>query len=391
MNNPITLNKRTVKNRIFKPAMSEQLADKHGNPKADLLSKLYETWGKGGAGLLITGNIMVDRNALGEPSNVVLDDLSDLSKFKTWVNAVKPTGSLIFAQLNHPGKQVPRFLNAQPMAPSAIPIAGPLASGFKPPREMTEDDIKRVIQQFATTSKLAKEVGFDGIEIHGAHGYLINQFLSPKHNKRQDKWGNGLLFITEVYNSIRKAVGQDYPILIKLNSSDFEKGGYSETDALKAMKLMEAIGMDGIEISGGTYESQSMTGEGQSGSYFLNFARGASKALNIPVLLTGGFQSKSQIEIALADGIDMVGVGRPMVLNPNFANAVINGSTKTYPNDINRSKWQYLNLVSMLSWWEVQMLKIAKGKVPNPNLSVYNAALHAVTHVGLKSFAPRRG
>lgn len=365
------LNQTTLKNRIFKPAMSEQLADSQGNPKAELMAKLYRTWGYGGAAMLITGNIMVDRKALGEPSNVVLDEASDLGKFRRWVNAVKPTGSLLFAQLNHPGKQVPRFLDSQPMAPSAVPIGGPLAAGFKVPREMTAADIARVIGQFATSACLAREVGFDGIEIHGAHGYLINQFLSPKHNQRTDEWSDGLRFVSEVYSAIRRAVGPEFPVLVKLNSSDFEKGGYSEADALRVMKAMEELGIDGIEISGGTYESQSMTGEGQeAGSYFLNFARGASENLNIPVLLTGGFQSAVQIDAALADGIDMVGVGRPMVLKPNFVREILHGSQEVYPNSIRRSSWRFLNLAAMLSWWELQMLTIANGKTPNLEISL---------------------
>jgi len=389
---PLTINQLKIKNRFFKPAMSEQMADKHGNPKASLLSRLYRTWAQGGTGLLLSGNIMIDRNALGEPMNIILDEASDLAPFKSWVNGAKSNGAAFFAQINHPGKQVPKFLDSQPMGPSAIAIEGPLASGFNPPREMTAQDIERVIQQFATTATLCKQAGFDGIELHGAHGYLINQFLSPRHNKRTDKWKDGELFLTSVYRRVRAAVGDNYPLILKLNSSDFEKGGYSETDAINVMKKLEQEGIDAIEISGGTYESQSMTGEGQSsGGYFLEFAKGARQELSIPLIITGGFQSKSHMEAALNDNIDMVGIGRPLILKPNLPNEMMQGNNEIYQNDMRRSCWKYLNIISMLSWWESQMLRIAKGKQPNPRMHVFYAAIHAVTHVGMKAFAPRRG
>ena len=212
---------------------------------------------------------MVDRNALGEPSNVVLDEHSDLDAFRHWVSNSQTSGTAFFAQLNHPGKQIPKFLDNQPMAPSEIAIEGPLADNFKLPRAMTDNDIVRVIDQFALSARLAKEVGFDGIQIHGAHGYLINQFLSPKHNQRNDKWREGLLFLVSVYRRVRREVGDNFPIILKLNSSDFEQGGYSEDDAIQVMTRMELEGINAIEISGGTYESQSMTGEGQqAGGYF---------------------------------------------------------------------------------------------------------------------------
>ena len=186
MDAPIDIGTAHIKNRLIKPAMSEQLGDRNNNPKGDELAALYHRWAEGGIGLMITGNIMVDRNALGEPSNVVLDEQSNLEQFRMWVKGGRSNDVKLFAQLNHPGKQIPKFLHTQPMAPSAIPISGPLASGFNPPREMTIEDIARVIAQFAPPARLAKEVGFDAIELHGAHGYLINQFLSPAHNKRKD-------------------------------------------------------------------------------------------------------------------------------------------------------------------------------------------------------------
>lgn len=387
----IQINSNTIKNRVFKPAMSEQLADRNGNPKHELLSSLYEEWAKGGAGLLISGNIMVDRSALGEPSNIVLDDKSDLSSFRKWIAPVKKYGALFYAQINHPGKQIPNFLSKAPLAPSAIPLEGPLANNFNTPVEMTQDDILKTISDFALSAKLCKEVGFDGIEIHAAHGYLINQFLSPKHNQRKDEWRDGKKFLISVYEEIRKSVGDDYPIIIKLNSSDFEDGGYSEEDAVSVMKLLEEAGINGIEVSGGTYESSAMTGEGQEeGGYFLNFARKARKSLTIPLLLTGGFKKLSKVEEALSDGIDMVGIGRSMILYPNLVNEMLNGSQKIYQNRVNLGKWEKLGKIFMLSWFELQMVRIARKKQPNPNLHIFFGVLFGVKHIGLKAFKPRR-
>lgn len=389
----IDIGKAHIKNRLVKPAMSEQLGDKNNNPKGDELAALYRRWAEGGIGLMITGNIMVDRNALGEPSNVVLDEQSDLGQFRTWVNGGKVNNVKLFAQLNHPGKQIPKFLNSKPMAPSPIPIGGPLASGFNPPREMTVADIERVIGQFATAARLAKEVGFDGIELHGAHGYLINQFLSPVHNKRKDEWGVPTKFVYEVYKAVRGEVGYDYPVMIKLNSSDFEKGGYSEDDAINVMMQMEKERIDAIEISGGTYQSQSMTGEGQSGKggYFVEFARGAKNKLNVPVIVTGGFQNREHIAVAIEDAVDMVGIGRALILDPDMPRKIMDGDAHEFQSDMRRGSWKYLNTISMLSWFEVQMERIAQGKKPDPDMHVTRAAWHALTHVGLKAFAPRRG
>ncbi|MFV0301465.1 MAG: NADH oxidase [Paracoccus sp. (in: a-proteobacteria)] len=392
IDSPIRIGAVQVKNRLVKPAMSEQLGDRANNPRADRLAGLYRRWAAGGIGLLITGNIMVDRNALGEPSNIVLDRQSDLDAFASWVRGARLDGATIFAQLNHPGKQVPKFLHASPMAPSAIPIEGPLASGFNPPREMTAADIERVIGLFADAARLAKEAGFDGIQLHGAHGYLINQFLSPRHNRRQDEWGEPTRFLMAVYHAVRDAVGPDYPVIAKLNSSDFEKGGFSSDDAISVMELLESAGIDAIEVSGGTYEAQAMTGEGQKkGGYFLDFARGAKSRLSVPVIVTGGFQNRTDILAALSDGVDMVGIGRALVLDPDMPVKIIGGFDADFRNHMNPSRWDYLNRITMLSWFETQMLRISRGQRPDPDMPVIRAALHALTHVGVKAFAPRRG
>ena len=253
----------TVRNRLMKSAMSEQLGDKAHNPKPGL-ETVYRMWAEGGLGISVTGNIMVDRMALGEPANVILDEQSDLASFQRWAEAGKAGGCAIWAQLNHPGKQIPNFLNKQPVAPSAIPLGGRVGKGFNCPRALSDDEIHIIIQRFATAAKLAKQAGFDGVQIHGAHGYLVSQFLSPRHNQRDDHWGGDrtrrMNFLREVYQAIRVEVGDDYPVGIKLNSADFMKDGFSEVESMGVVKALEAMRIDLIEISGGTYESPSMMG-----------------------------------------------------------------------------------------------------------------------------------
>lgn len=230
---------RRVANRIFKSAMSEQLGLPDHNP-GEGLAKVYRRWSEGGTAILITGNIMVDRQHIGEPKNVVLDDQSDLDAFRRWTAAGTIAGNELWAQLNHPGKQIPAFLNSNPLAPSEVPLGSGLEKAFKAPRAMTDAEITAVVKRFGDAAGQAKEVGFTGVQIHGAHGYLVSQFLSPLANQRTDRWGgsaeNRMRFVLEVYRAIRSNVGTDFPVAIKMNSADFMKGGFSEGDSIQVTK-----------------------------------------------------------------------------------------------------------------------------------------------------------
>ena len=310
LNSPYTLRSGTkLKNRLFKSAMSEQLGDEKHNPKPGL-AKLYHRWAEGGIGLSITGNIMVSRDALGEPKNVVLDEKSDLTIFRKWAEAGKHNGSHIWPQLNHPGKQIPSFLTKEPVAPSAIPLSRGLEKGFNTPRALTEQEILAIIAKFATSAKLAKDAGFTGVQIHGAHGYLVSQFLSPRHNQRNDQWGgsleNRMRFVLSVYHAIREQVGEHFPIGIKLNSADFMKGGFTEEDSMQVVQNLAEAGIDLIEISGGTYESPSMmSGKKakqstlQREAYFLDYMEKVRKLVSTPLVVTGGFRSAPAMAEAL--------------------------------------------------------------------------------------------
>lgn len=387
-------NKATIKNRFYKSAASEQLGDRKRNPKRGLAT-LYRTWAKGGSGLVVTGNVMVDRTALGEPFNVVLDDHSDLEAFRNWAKAGTEEGTHLWMQLNHPGKQSPKQTSPEPVAPSAVPLGPALSGGFNPPRALTEPEIEAIIGRFARAAALAKETGFTGVQIHGAHGYLVSQFLSPHHNKREDKWGgpleNRMRFVLEIYEAIRAATGPDYPIGIKLNSADFQKGGFSEQDSMQVVKALEEAGIDLIEISGGTYEAPAMmkgkrekdakASTQKREAYFLQYAAELRKTVNIPLVVTGGFRSRAGMEDAVESGAtDMVGLCRPLILKPDLPNAALADPAFHYELKEPSTGIRALDLMTMigLTWYEGQLWRLSKGKPPSTNLPPKLVALSII-------------
>ena len=202
----------------------------------------------------MTGNVMVDRNALGEPGNIVIEDERDITLLKNWAKVGTQNNNHLWMQINHPGKQSPKNLSKEPVAPSSIPVGGNLSNVFNHPRALKHDEILGIIKRFGNTAYIAKKAGFTGVQIHAAHGYLINQFLSPYHNKRNDAWGgsleNRMRFLMEVYHEIRRRTGEKFPIAVKLNSADFQRGGFTEEDSMKVLKAIDKAGIDLIEISG---------------------------------------------------------------------------------------------------------------------------------------------
>lgn len=395
-------NGQIIKNRLFKSAMSEQLGTKDHQP-TDGLVTLYGRWANGGIGLAMTGNIMISRTALGEPKNVVLDEHSDLEIFKRWAEAGKQNGAQIWTQLNHPGKQIPSFLNKTPVAPSAIALGKGLEKGFNTPRALLEAEILEIIQQFATSARLSKDAGFTGVQIHGAHGYLVSQFLSPRHNTRNDQWGgslqNRMRFVLSVYEAIRIQVGDDFPIGIKLNSADFMKGGFSEDDSMEVVQALANAGINLIEISGGTYESPSMMGKGAKQStidreaYFLDYMEKVRKLVNTPLVVTGGFRSGPAMLEALQSGAtDFVGLARTVAIDTEFPNKLLADDRYSMilsnPSTGNRA----MDAMAMIgiTWYEQQLARIAKGKDPKANLSAWNVVAKTLLGAGFYAFKKRR-
>lgn len=387
-----------IKNRIGKSAMSENMGTKDYNSN-NSLNTLYERWAKGGAGLLITGNIMIDHRALGEPRNVVFEKGHSDANLIAWTKAGTQNDTHLWTQINHPGKQSPKFLSKEPVSPSAIGLKPPLNKMFNQPRALTEKEIYDIINRFAYAAKVSKENGFTGVQIHGAHGYLVSQFLSPRHNQRTDQWGgtieNRMRFVSQVYQAIRKEVGTKYPVSIKLNSADFQKGGFTQEESMAVVQHLSEQGMDLIEISGGTYEAPAMTGKRKDikdstkkrEAYFLDYCVEVRKIVKTPLMLTGGFRTFEVMNDAIDSGAcDMIGLARSIAVNPEFPNELLAG--KNIESSVKQltTGFKFLdNLVPLeIVWYTEQLKMMGRGVNPQPNMSALKAALSTVLNVGMQ-------
>ncbi|MGG0414337.1 NADH:flavin oxidoreductase/NADH oxidase family protein [Peribacillus simplex] len=397
-------NRAIIKNRIFKSAMSEALGTNNQNPRESLVT-LYKTWANGGAGLVVTGNVMIDRNALGEPNNVVVEDERDLNMLMKWAKAGTENETHLWMQLNHPGKQSPKTISKEPVAPSAVSLSGDLKNFFNPPRALHAKEIEEIIIRFGKAARIAKKAGFTGVQIHAAHGYLISQFLSPHHNQRTDEWGgslaNRMRFLLETYKEIRRQVGETFPIGIKLNSADFQHGGFTEEESMEVLQKMSEIGIDLIEISGGNYENPKMMVADVKETtkireaYFIEYANKARKLVSAPLVVTGGFRSQEGMEEAIASGeIDMVGIAKPFALVPDLANKIFQGNYETVQTKPIRTGIKLVDKTAAMleiGWYEQQLARIGKSQSPNPNHSVWRSLIQNVLANGRGVFLRRRG
>ncbi|MDA3627547.1 NADH:flavin oxidoreductase/NADH oxidase family protein [Saccharopolyspora sp. WRP15-2] len=393
-----------IPNRLAKAALSEGLGRRDLSP-GDRIKNLYHRWSGSGVGLTITGNVMVDRTALGEPGNVVVQDRRDFQDLTEWAAVAKSGGSKVWVQINHPGRQTPRTLTSRPVAPSAIAVPG-TAGVFAQPRELTSREIEDLIGKFATTAGIVTEAGFDGVQIHGAHGYLISQFLSPLSNQRTDDWGGTpekrRRFVVEVLRAIRAEVGAETPVAIKLNSADFQRGGFGEDESIEVVHALAAEGVDLLEVSGGTYTSAAMLGVDPSlkestrrrEAYFLSYAeRVRSELPDLPLMLTGGFRTVDGMVDALDSGaVDVVGLGRPLTVQPDFPAELLAGRADESIVNPRRSGIRMLDNLTELTYYSVQMRRMAAGKEPAPDR---HAALNVGQYLlnnGFESLRrPRRG
>lgn len=383
-----------LKNRMGKSAMSENMGSP-GYTSNEKFNRLYARWAEGGIGLLITGNVMIDRFALGEAHNVVIEQGIQDTNLPLWAAAGRKEGTHIWVQLNHPGKQSPKFLSKEPVAPSAIPLKKPLDRLFNTPRALTEDEILDIIARFAYAAKVCKESGFTGVQIHGAHGYLVSQFLSPTHNQRTDRWGgsleNRMRFVKEVYLAIRKEVGNSFPVSIKLNSADFQKGGFTQEDSMEVIKQLSALGMDLIEISGGTYEAPAMMGAKQKEStqqreaYFLTYCEEVRKLIHSPLMLTGGFRSAQGMNAALESGAcDVIGIARSLAIQPDFPNQLLSGAAVRSQVKPLTTGWKFLDKTFPLEiiWYTKQLHRMGVGLEPQPKSSPILSVLEMLFQLG---------
>ncbi len=335
-----------IPNRIAKAAMTEGLATPAGRP-TPALDRLYGLWAEGGAGLLITGNVIIDPDHLERPGNVVVagtPDAGTAAALARWAAAGTARGNQLWAQLSHAGRQTPKIVNPHPKAPSAVPLALP-GGRFGIPEPLTRAEIAELVTRFAAAAAALKAAGFTGVQIHAAHGYLIAEFLSPLTNRRSDAYGGDLKgrarFLMEVVEAVRAAVGPDFPVSVKLNSADFQRGGFAFTDSLTVAGWLEKAGVDLIEVSGGTYEQPRMlriaglaaeerpavpASTAAREAYFIDFAQAMREKLTIPLMVTGGFRHRAAMREALATGaVDLIGIARPFCVMPDAAARLLAG------------------------------------------------------------------
>lgn len=399
---PITLpNGTTIKNRFFKSAMSEGMGTRDFQPKKNIAT-LYKRWAEGGTGLIITGNIMVDPKGTAEPGNIVFDKNSNMEILKDWAKQGQQHGAKVMVQLNHPGKQVPKTIAKETVAPSTIPLGNGLNKLFSTPRALTTSEVEELVQKFVTSAKVAKEAGFSGVQIHAAHGYLISQFLSPHDNRRTDKYGgsleNRMRFLKEIYLGMREELGKDFTIGIKINSTDFKEDGLTEEDSLKTIIELANLGLDFVEISGGTYERPAMMGATSKSTnqvFFAEYSKKLKQKIEIPVVVTGGIRSINAMNTLLNDNTtDFIGIARPLTINPNIPNKIKQRTytiveTTRVSTGVKKLDKIFGSLLGIV-YYQVLMQNIAKGKEPKATKNAWPPLIQAVYNQGLAVLFPQR-
>ena len=394
-------------NRLAKAAMTEGLATANGVPTPEL-ERLYGLWSDGGAGMLLSGNIQVDRDHLERPGNVVIDAKPNAAMRKSlasWAKAGTRNGNHFWAQISHAGRQTQKIVNPHPKAPSPIKLGLP-GGQFGEPVALTKPEIKQIVRRFGVCAAAVQEAGFTGVQVHAAHGYLLSQFLSPRSNHRDDEYGGDLAnrarMLLDVIASVRKAVGPDFPVAVKLNSADFQKGGFDFADSLEVVQWLEKASVDLIEISGGTYEQPKLLGvagmeeeEKQEvrestmirEAYFVDFALAMQEKVSIPLMVTGGFRQRRVMEQALETGsADLIGLGRPMCVMADAPNQLLAGLDELPRYEDNLSLFpSWLSFLSSFKplralatfavqfWFYGQIYAIGHRGKADDNLSVFAA------------------
>lgn len=394
-------------NRLVKAAMTEGLAE-GGRPGA-ALNQLYRLWGASGVGLQITGNVQIDAAHLERPGNVVIDrppDADMAARLADWAAAAKSGGGRVWMQINHAGRQTPVHVNPRPKAPSAVPVALP-GKRFGTPVPLAEAEIEALIAGFATTARAAADAGFDGVQVHAAHGYLLSQFLSPRANRRTDQYGgtleNRARMLIAVVRAVRAVLAGGQTLSVKLNSADFQKDGFAFEESLRVAAWLADEGVDLLEISGGSYEQPRMMAldglerpvEPLSGStrareaYFLDFARAMRSGRTPPLMVTGGFRTAAAMAGALADGIALIGIGRPMCADPLGPARLLAGSDDMLTRVEDRLRIgpgllgpssplrmvKAINGFAVMSWYYQQIRRMGAGQMPDPDQSVLGALI----------------
>jgi 2,4-dienoyl-CoA reductase-like NADH-dependent reductase (Old Yellow Enzyme family) len=410
LNQPLTLPcGAVVPNRMCKAAMTEGLARPNGTASEEL-ERLYGIWSDGGSGILLSGNIQVDGDHLERPGNVIVDGkLSDdaFAALQRMAAAGTRNSNHLWAQISHAGRQTQKIVNPAPKAPSAVRLRLP-QSQFGEPVALTGEEIESIVERFVNCAVTCKEAGFTGVQFHSAHGYLLSQFLSPLTNQREDEWGgtleNRARALIAIMTKAREALGADFPISVKLNSADFQKGGFDFDDSLTVAKWLADAGVDLLEISGGTYEQPRLLNldgvepiEEQSlarstlarEAYFVDFAKAMREKLSIPIMVTGGLRRREVMNHVLeTGGADMIGLGRPLCVDADGPNRLLNGEDELARYEDNLSllpSWlmwltrfnavRTINSFATQFWFYEQIANIGRAGVTDPKLTVFSATM----------------
>ena len=397
-----------LSNRIAKAALTEGLADINGMPTAEL-KQLYGLWSDGGAGLLLSGNIQIDANHLERPGNVIIESEPKnnlINSLKEWSTAATRNNNHFWAQISHAGRQTQTNINKAPKAPSPIKVALP-GGQFGRPIALTTEEIKEIIEGFSIAAMTCKNSGFTGVQIHAAHGYLLSQFLSPRSNIRTDAYGgelsNRARLLIEIVRAVRSRVGNDFPISVKLNSADFQKGGFNFKDRLQVAQWLEQESIDLLEISGGTYEQPKLLGVEGIGeyedqniakstlkreAYFVDFAIELRKKISTPMMVTGGFRHQEAMVHAIeSSAADLIGIGRPFCVLTDAPKRLFNGLNEL-PKYEKELKFfpQWLSFLGKIQpfktigtfgiqfWFYAQLDLLGKEGEPNISISPFAAS-----------------
>ena len=398
-----------LSNRLAKASMTEGLGDSM-NCATERHVRLYQRWARGGAGLLLSGNVQVDRTHLERPGNIAVDSNGGLTALRAMAQAGTCAGNHFWMQINHPGRQTPASINATPLAPSAVALPT-TEVGCGQPVAMTELQILDLIRRFVHVASVARDVGFTGVQIHAAHGYLMSQFLSPLSNLRTDAWGgvleNRARCLLEIVRATRKAVGNDFPLSVKLNSSDFQKSGFSDEESMQVVRWLAEASVDLIEISGGNYEQMQMIGRGDSQlapvqaaargiadstwlreAYFLEYAARVRPIADVPLMITGGFRSRAAMVAALeSDQLDVVGLARPLCADPEICAKLLTGEATEAPSpersivldrasigaEVSDVVFKIMASYAPVAWCYVQLFRLGDGEDPVFNVTPLEA------------------
>ena len=398
-----------VPNRMCKAAMTEGLAHPDGTASAEL-ERLYGIWSDGGSGILLSGNIQVDGDHLERPGNVIVDSALSNDAFaalQRMAAAGTRNGNHLWAQISHAGRQTQKIVNLAPKAPSAVRLRLP-QSQFGEPVALTAEEIESIVERFVNCAVTCKEAGFTGVQFHSAHGYLLSQFLSPLTNQRVDEWGgtleNRARALIAIVTKTREVLGADFPISVKLNSADFQKGGFDFDESLTVAKWLADAGVDLLEISGGTYEQPRLLNldgvepiEEQSlarstlarEAYFVDFAKAMREELSIPIMVTGGLRRREVMNHVLeTGGADMIGLGRPLCVDADGPNRLLNGEDELARYEDNLSllpgwlMWltrfnavRTINSFATQFWFYEQIANIGRTGATDPKLTVLSATM----------------